>query len=78
MSCYWFQGRRCILRDACMIEDNTILPPDTIVPSFTKVGPSLELYEELPECTSDLMTDYTKSYYQHFIPFDPKKQQRPS
>ena len=70
-----FQGRSCVLRDACMIEDNTILPPDTIVPSFTRIGPSLQLVEELPECTPDLMIDFTKSYYQHFIPLDKKQSQ---
>lgn len=56
-----------------MIEDNTKLPPDTTVPSFTKIGPSLQLVEELPECTPDLMIDFTKSYYQHFIPIDAER-----
>ena len=23
---------------------------------------------ELPECSQDMMTDFTKSYYQHFTP----------
>ncbi|KAL0272554.1 UNVERIFIED_CONTAM: hypothetical protein PYX00_005482 [Menopon gallinae] len=61
-------GKRCVLKDCCMIEDNTILPPDTVVPSFCRVGPKTTLVDELPECTQDLMIDYTKSYYQHFIP----------
>lgn len=62
------QGRRCVLKDGCMIEDNTILPPETVVPSFTRVGGSGTAVDELPECTQDLMIDFTKTYYQHFIP----------
>lgn len=26
---------------------------------------------ELPECTQELMIDFTKAYYQHFKPTDP-------
>lgn len=64
-----FQGRRCILKDCCMIEDNTILPPETVVPSFTKYdGSPGRCVGELPECTQELMTEFTRSYYQHFIP----------
>lgn len=51
-----------------MIEDNTILPADTTVPSFCRVGPKATLVDELPECTQDLMIDFTKSYYQNFVP----------
>nr|QBH72931.1 dynactin subunit P25 [Liposcelis bostrychophila] len=61
-------GRRCVLKDGCMIEDNTILPPETVVPSFTRVGGSGVAVDELPECTQDLMIDFTKTYYQHFLP----------
>lgn len=64
-----FKGRRCILKDCCMIEDNTILPPETVVPSFTKYnGSPGRCVGELPECTQELMTEFTRSYYQHFIP----------
>lgn len=63
------KGRRCILKDCCMIEDNTILPPETVVPSFTKYdGSPGRCVGELPECTQELMTEFTRSYYQHFIP----------
>lgn len=62
-------GRRCILKDCCLIEDNTVLPPETVIPSFTKYGGSPGLcVGELPECTQELMTEYTRSYYQHFVP----------
>lgn len=65
----FFKGKRCILKDCCMIEDNTVLAPDTVVPSFayysgspgTQVG-------QLPVCTQDLSIDYTKSFYDHFVP----------
>ena len=68
-SLFALQGRRCVLKDCSMIEDNTILPPETVVPSFTKFGGSPGLcIGELPECTQEMMTDFTRSYYQHFIP----------
>lgn len=62
------QGRRCILKDCCVIEDNTILTPETIVPSFTKYGGSPGMQtEEVPECQQNLMIDFTRSYYEHFV-----------
>ncbi|RZF36577.1 hypothetical protein LSTR_LSTR010688 [Laodelphax striatellus] len=62
-------GRRCILKDCSMIEDNTILPPETVVPPFTKYSGSPGLcVGELPECTQDIMIEFTRSYYQHFVP----------
>lgn len=64
-----FQGRRCVLKDCSMVEDDTILPPETVVPSFTKFGGSPGLcVGELPECTQELMTEFTRNYYQHFVP----------
>nr|QBH72932.1 dynactin subunit P25 [Nicoletia phytophila] len=62
-------GRRCVLKDCCMIADNTVLPPETVVPSFTVYSDSPGVCTgELPLCTQDLMVDFTKSYYQHFLP----------
>ncbi|XP_044002219.1 dynactin subunit 5 [Aphidius gifuensis] len=62
-------GRRCILKDCCYIEDGAVVPPETIVPSFTRFsGNPASPTEDLPECTLDLMVDFTKNYYQHFIP----------
>ncbi|XP_065220090.1 dynactin subunit 5 [Planococcus citri] len=62
-------GRRCILKDCSMIADGTVLPPETVVPSFARYGGSPGVYVgELPECTQELMIDYTRSYYQHFVP----------
>lgn len=64
-------GRRCVLKDCCMIADNTVLPPETTVPTFTIYSGSPGLCSgELPECTQDLMMDYTKSYYQNFLPIN--------
>ena len=61
-------GRRSILKDCCMLEDNTVLPPETVVPTFTVYSNSpAEATGELPECTEDIMVDYTKQYYKHFI-----------
>lgn len=28
------QGRRCVLKDCCMVADNTVLAPETVVPAF--------------------------------------------
>ncbi|XP_075220077.1 dynactin 5, p25 subunit [Lycorma delicatula] len=62
-------GRRCILKDCCRIADNTILPPETVVPPFTMYSGSPGLcVDELPEVTQDIMVDFTRSYYQHFVP----------
>ena len=52
-----------------MIADNTVLPPETVVSPFTIYsGSPGRCTEELPEAMQDLMMDYTKSFYQHYIP----------
>lgn len=62
-------GRRSILKDCCYIEDGAVVPPETIVPSFTRfAGSPAVCVEDLPECTLDLMLEFTKNYYQHFLP----------
>ena len=35
------QGRRCVLKDCCRIEDNTVLPPETVVPPFAVMSGEL-------------------------------------
>ncbi|KAG8229345.1 hypothetical protein J437_LFUL007153 [Ladona fulva] len=67
-------GRRCVLKDCCMVMDNTVLPPEAVVPSFTKWSGSpgrLDASGDLPECTQDMMANFTHSYYDHFIPEKP-------
>ncbi|KAI8742000.1 dynactin subunit 5 [Biomphalaria glabrata] len=62
-------GRRSVLKDCCAIADNTVLPPETIVPPFALFsGSPGKMVQDLPDCTQDLMTDITVSYYQHFKP----------
>ncbi|UYV82633.1 DCTN5 [Cordylochernes scorpioides] len=62
-------GKRCILKDCCMIADNTVLPAETVVAPFSIFSGYPGLHTgELPECTKDLMIEYTNQYYQHFIP----------
>lgn len=64
-------GRHSVLKDCCSIADNTILPPGTMVPCFSKVsGSPGKVVCQLPECTQDIMVDFTKNYYSHFIEMD--------
>ena len=52
-----------------MIADDTVLPPETVVSPFTVYsGSPAQCIDELPEAMQDLMMDYTKSFYQHYIP----------
>ena len=61
------KGRRCVLKDCCYIEDNSVLPPETVVPTFTRYsGSPAKRAGELPENTQDIMIDFTKNYYNHF------------
>jgi len=65
-------GRRCVLKDCCAIGDNTVLGPETCVPCFAFYSGSPGVYTtEQPDCTQDLMIEYTKSYYEHFLPLAP-------
>ncbi|CAK9828788.1 Dynactin subunit 5 [Anthophora retusa] len=62
-------GRRCVLKDCCYIEDGAVVPPETVVPSFTRfAGNPAKCVEDLPDCTLDLMQEFTKNYYRHFLP----------
>ncbi|GAB6020771.1 Dynactin subunit 5 [Chamberlinius hualienensis] len=62
-------GRRSILKDCCMIADNTVLPPETVVPTFTVYSGSPGTNSgDLPESTQEVMMDFTKNYYRHFVP----------
>lgn len=62
-------GRRCVLKDCCVIADDSILAPETVVPPFTRYSgsPAMQV-GEVQECQQDLMIDFTRSYYQHFVP----------
>ena len=62
-------GRRCVLKDCCMIEDGAVLPPETVVPALTRyAGSPARRVGELPECSQDMMVDFTKTYYKNFTP----------
>lgn len=67
------KGRRCVLKDCCVIEDGAILPPETTVASFMSytVHGKLEGGQGNPNCVpatmQDQMVDYTKSFYEHFV-----------
>lgn len=62
-------GKHCVLKDCCAIADGTVLPQGSVVAAFAVYsGSPGRMTAELPECTQDVMTDYTKSYYEHFKP----------
>ncbi|KAG8191946.1 hypothetical protein JTE90_007742 [Oedothorax gibbosus] len=66
-------GRRCVLKDCCMIADNSVVPQDTVVAAFSMYSGSPSRYtKELPQCTQDLMIDFTKQYFHHFKPLTQK------
>ena len=57
------------MKDCCQIEDNTVLPPETIVPPFTIYsGNPGRCVGELSASTQDIVTEATRSFYQHFKP----------
>lgn len=61
-------GRRSVLKDCCALADGCVLPPDTVVPPFAIfAGNPGRMVGELPECTQDLMVDYTWNFYHSFI-----------
>jgi len=52
-----------------MIADNTVLAPETVVPSFAVYSGSPGHHtSDQPDCAQELLIEYTKSYYQHFLP----------
>lgn len=65
-----YQGRRCVIKDCCIIEENAVLPPETVVASFTRYGSQGPVLsgDTVPEAMQELMIEYTKSYYEHFVP----------
>jgi len=57
-------SRRCILKDCCRIEDNTILPPDTVVPCFCVFSGTPGTYTDmLPECYQQQMKEMAINHY---------------
>jgi len=60
-------GRRCVLKDCCAVLENSVLPPEIVVPPFAVIaGNPGRIVDQLPECTQELMTNATRSYYAHF------------
>lgn len=61
-------SHRCVLRDNCRVEDNTILVPDTEVPPFTLYSGQPGVYQcDLPDSTIFTQTEFTQSYYNKFV-----------
>lgn len=60
-------GRYCNLQDGCFIADNSVLPLGTNVPAFAVYsGAPAMLDDEMFESFPDIITDFTKAYYQKF------------
>lgn len=72
MAFIFIQGRRCTIRDCCIIEDGAVVPPETIVGSFTKFTAKGSIEGDqgnpnfVPPAMQDVMIDFTKSYYENF------------
>ena len=67
-----------MLKDCCRIADNTVVPPETVVPPFAVMsGAPARHTTDLPEATPDLMVDYTRSLYNHFIMVKDQPDKRP-
>lgn len=68
------QGRRCVIKDCCIIEDGAVVPPETTVASFMKFTAKGTIEGDqgnpnfVPASMQDLMVDFTKSYYENFTP----------
>lgn len=61
------------MKDCCIIEDNAILPPETTVASYMRFKADGTIEggqgsDYVPVMMQDLMVDFTKSYYDRFIP----------
>jgi dynactin-5 len=61
-----------VIKDCTIIEDNAVLPPETTLASFMKFNKDGTIEggqgtESVPAAMQDLMVDFTKSYYDHFI-----------
>lgn len=67
-------GRRCTLKDCCIIEDGAVVPPDTTVASFMRFTADGQIeggqgnLTFVPSAMQEQMTEFTKSYYEHFVP----------
>ena len=62
-----------MIKDCSIIEDGAILPPETTLASFMKFTKDGSICggqgtESVPPAMLDLMVDFTKSFYEHFIP----------
>jgi dynactin 5 len=62
-----------VIKDCSIIEDGSVLPPETTVASFMKYSQNGKIEggqgtESVPSAMQDLMIDYTKSFYEHFVP----------
>lgn len=62
-----------MIKDCAIIEDGAVLPPETTVASFMRYTKEGKIEggqgsSYVPSAMQDLMIDFTKSYYEHFIP----------
>mmetsp|Transcript_14568 Transcript_14568/g.20580 ORF Transcript_14568/g.20580 Transcript_14568/m.20580 type:complete len:197 (+) Transcript_14568:347-937(+) len=61
-------GKRCIIKDCCIIEPNSYVADDTVVPPFTRMaGKPAIMVEELPESVAVDLVDAAVDEYQRFV-----------
>jgi acetyltransferase-like isoleucine patch superfamily enzyme len=60
-------GKRCIIKDNCVIESGVTLGDDTVIPPFTRISRSNPTaYQELPPRTSALLQEMTIDRFTQF------------
>lgn len=60
-------GRRCIIKDNCVIETGVTLGDDTVLPPFTRISArNPTFYQELPPRTSALLQEMTMDRFTQF------------
>jgi tetrahydrodipicolinate N-succinyltransferase len=60
-------GRRCIIKDNCIIESGVTLGDDTVIPPFTRISvKNPTVYQELPPSVAVQMQEISLDRYSDF------------
>ena len=65
-------GPRCIIKDCCYIEEDSVLGSDTVIPPFSRVrGNPAKVVEELPPSAALELQELSQRVYQDFVARNP-------